>query len=161
MCEWKFNGKPAFSADRAQSEFLLSVYQQPTSIGTVYEPEEDCFEHPGEGYFKLVTAATSNGFWHQVSETHEYKSWGGRGWTPALFLRSEAQILMGRLGLNFLPIRTKVPWDRGYLRHSYRPNMGMVVSVLATHRHLMQNCFSFVPVQLLSPAESVRPRSAG
>ena len=78
-----------------------------------------------------------------------------------MFLHSQVQILMGQLGLNFLPIRTKVSWDCGYLGHSYRLNMGMVVSVFVTHRHLMQNCFSFVPMQLLSPAESVRPCSAG
>lgn len=78
-----------------------------------------------------------------------------------MFLRSDVQILMRQLGLNFLPIRTKVSRDRGYLGQSYRLIMAMVVSVLATHRRLMQNCFSFVPMQLLSPAESVRPRSAG
>lgn len=70
-----------------------------------------------------------------------------------MFLHSEVQILMGQLGLNFLPIRTKVSWDHGYLGHSYRLNTGMVnMGNLATHRHLMQNCLSFVPMQLLSPA---------
>lgn len=75
--------------------------------------------------------------------------------------KNEVRILTGQLSLNFFPIRTKVSWDHGYLKHSYSLNVGMVVSVLTTHRHLMQNCFSFEPMQLLSPAESVRPYSAG
>jgi len=50
--------------------------------------------------------------------------------------------------------------DCGYLGHSYTLTE-MVVSVPANHRSVMQNFFSFVPIQLLSPADNVRPCSAG
>lgn len=78
-----------------------------------------------------------------------------------MFLSSEVQILMGQLSLNFLPIRTKILWNLGYLGHSYRLKLGMVVSILTIHRHLLQNCFSFEPTQLLFLAENIRPCFAG